>query len=614
MCLSPGAHAHETREKDDPNDVQLSQFKRILTQVFLLPVLALLVTAAVLYWHEQSANATVELIQQSDARVSQTNLITRLIIDQESGLRGYQITGDERFLQPFLEAQQKIPQEFAHLGDTSTTDSQRLYVAQLRDSQRIWEESFARPVIATLRGGGNANDVELNLRGKVLVDAIRAQTQSIIEGAEKRRSDRIALWRQQVRDSVYALVAITLLVGILVGLFVRHRLHQVAQAYRTSLEDLSRHSEEVFQSEQQLRATLDSIGDGVITCDSDGRIAMMNPVAVALTGWPLATAQGRPLQEIFHIVNERTRELVENPVKKVQRLDAIVDLANHSILIRPDATEIHVADSAAPIRDHNGTIAGIVMVFRDVTLARRTQEALLASEKLAVAGRLAATIAHEIHNPLDSVSNLLYLMRSDCTPQESVQFMEMAQQELGRVTQISRAMLGLYRESKEPVPVDLKQMLEEILLLMERRIGDLGVTVSTQLPDQVVVEGFPAELRQVFTNLIINAAEATGKGGLVTVCIQPQLANHAPGGKVDSGATVVIADNGPGISPDVQANLFRPFFTTKGEHGTGLGLWISRGIINKHAGKISFNSDISPARHGTQVSVFLATKPVINAG
>ena len=174
-----------------------------------------------------------------------------------------------------------------------------------------------------------------------------------------------------------------------------------------------------------------------------------------------------------------------DPVSKVKRLNSIVGMANHTILIRKDGTELNIADSGAPIRDQTGDTTGIVLVFRDITMERQTQEALMANEKLAVAGRLAATIAHEIHNPLDSVSNLLYLMRNGASPEESRQFMDMAEQELARVTQISRAMLGLYRESKAPVVVDLKEMLQEILLLMEWRFIELGVTVSTDMPKSI---------------------------------------------------------------------------------------------------------------------------------
>jgi PAS domain S-box-containing protein len=334
-----------------------------------------------------------------------------------------------------------------------------------------------------------------------------------------------------------------------------------------------------------------------------------------LTGWSQSEASGQHLEKVFHIVNETSREAVETPVAKVKRLNRIVGMANHTVLIRKDGTELNIADSGAPIRDQKGETIGIVLVFRDITMERKTQDALVANEKLAVAGRLAATIAHEIHNPLDSVSNLLYLMRNGASPEESNQFMIMAEQELARVTQISRAMLGLYRESKAPVVVNLKEMLQEILLLMERRFIELDVTVSADMPESVSVAAFPAELRQVFTNLITNAAEAASPNGAVKVKLTPQAAGtDATGQKMLAGATVTITDNGTGIAEDVRPHLFQPFFTTKGEHGTGLGLWVSRGIVNKHGGTISLESNISEPTRGTTVNVFLATTPEINAG
>ena len=596
--------------------VNLSQFNSILRQVFLLPVIALLLTAGALYWQIQGANATVNLIQESDARITQATLVSKLLVDEESGLQGYETTSDLRFLQPYLDAQERLQQEFQRLTDIAGSDADQIgYIADLQDKQQTWRDAFAVPLIATVRAGGRTSDVDLNLHGKALMDEIRMDIDNIIHTAEQHRTERIALWHRQVHTMLGALLVLALGIGILIGLFTRSRLHAVSDAYSTSLDVLRRRAEEIFQSEQQLRTTLDSIGDGVITCDAEGRIQMMNPVATHLTGWLQDEAYGRPLEDVFHIVHETTREPVENPVAKVKRLDNVVDLANHTVLLRKDGTELNIADSGAPIRDHTGATTGIVLVFRDITMERRTQDALLANEKLAVTGRLAATIAHEIHNPLDSVSNLLYLMRNGATAEESRQFMDMAEQELARVTQISRAMLGLYRESKAPVLVDLKEMLQEILLLMERRFVDLGVTLSTDLPASISVAAFPAELRQVFTNLMTNAAEAAGRGGEVRVTVSSHSgASSAAGQKRPEGATVVIADNGPGITEDVQSHLFQPFFTTKGEQGTGLGLWVSRGIVNKHGGIIELTSDTSNDSHGTAVSVFLATDPTINAG
>ncbi|HWW24227.1 MAG TPA: CHASE3 domain-containing protein [Edaphobacter sp.] len=596
--------------------MNLSQFNRILRQVFLLPVVALLLTAGALYWQIRGANATVNLIQNSDTRIAQAALIAKLIADEESGLRGYETTLDTRFLQPYVEAEARLQTELRRLDEmTGSNPEQKSLIEDLRNEHQTWRDAFAVPVIATVRAGGQSNDVELNLRGKSQMDEVRNDINAIIRNDEQRRAARIQLWHRQVRSMLVGLIILALSMGILIGLFTRSRLHAVSDAYKTSLDVLNRRAAEIFQSEQQLRTTLDSIGDGVVTCDADGRIQMMNPVAQELTGWSQADANGLPLEEVFCIVHEKTRETMENPVSKVKRLNNIVGVTNHTVLIRKDGTELHIADSGSPIRDQNGRTAGIVLVFRDITRERRTQEALLANEKLAVAGRLAATIAHEIHNPLDSVSNLLYLMRTGVSEEESKHFMDMAEQELARVTQISRAMLGLYRESKAPVQVNLKEMLLEILLLMERRFTDLDVTMHADLPNSVIVDAFPAELRQVFTNLITNAAEAASPGGQVRVSIIPQAEGMgADGLKLQAGATVIIADNGTGVPENVRPHLFQPFFTTKGEYGTGLGLWVSRGIINKHGGNIELDSSTDNGSHGTVVSVFLATKPTINAG
>jgi PAS domain S-box-containing protein len=595
--------------------VNLSQFNRILLQVFLLPVVALLLMAGALYYQIRGANMAVNRIQAADAFIAQTTLVGKLTVDEESGLRGYETTSDTRFLQPFVDAETRLQNEFQKLSQMAVDDEQKRLIADLRSKHQTWRDAFALPIIATVRAGGKTSDVDLNLQGKSLMDDVREDIITIIQSAGRQRTERIALWHQQVRHMLVVLLLLALGMGVLIGLFTRSRLHAVSNAYKNSLDVLKRRAEEIFESEQKLRTTLDSIGDGVITCDSDGRVQMMNPVAQELTGWKQTEATGLPLENVFCIVHETTRKPMENPIAKVKRLNSIVTPVGQTLLLRKNGAELRIADSGAPIRDQTGGTAGMVLVFRDITMERRTQEALLASEKLAVAGRLAATIAHEIHNPLDSVSNLLYLMRTGVTEEESKQFMDMAEQELTRVTQISRAMLGLYRESKAPVHVDLREMMQEILLLMEHRFSELRVTVHTDLPSIVTVDAFPAELRQVFTNLITNAAEAASPGGDVRISISPHYAGIGTNGqRGQSGALVVIADNGPGIADDVRPHLFQPFFTTKGERGTGLGLWVSRGIINKHGGTIDLASNVDESSHGTVVSVFLASKPTISAG
>jgi PAS domain S-box-containing protein len=581
----------------------------------LLPVVALLALAGVLIWQMRSAALTVKNIEDNDSRIANATRIERLTVDEETGLRGYQITADPRFLEPYRNAQQPMDEAIAQ--QLSLVNASGQHIKAFIEEHQTWHTAFAEPLISIIAAGGQATDIDLNLTGSKTMDQMRAHLEAIIAASTTRRNDEIAQWHNQVHRVVVGLIILSMGVGLILGLFARDRLEAVSMAFRRSLDLQRTRAEELFQSEQQLRTTLTSIGDGVIACDAQGNIQMMNLVAQELTGWVESEALHRPLEEIFHIVNETTRQHAENPVEKVKRLNRVVGLANHTVLIRKDGAEVTIDDSGAPIRNEKGELTGVVMVFRDVTIERKTRAALLANEKLAVAGRLAATIAHEIHNPLDSVSNLLYLLQNGSDEEESKQFLQTAQTELARVTQISRAMLSLYRESNAPVHVDLKAMLEDLLLLMERRLHDLGVSAVTELPEEVIIDGFPGELRQVFTNLIANAAEAAGQGGKIIVRVTARPAGPDPADPskgLESGAIIEIIDNGPGIPEDIREHLFQPFFTTKGERGTGLGLWVSMGIIRKHSGSLVLNSQTEGPSRGTTATVFLATKPVINPG
>ncbi len=570
-------------------------------------MLILGVTSGVLYLQILNANRTVALIQRSDQRISQATLAAKLIVDEETGVRGYETTSDRRFLQPYVEAQGQLGTVMAQLdnrpGSPGSDGLPAHGMAALQEAHATWKASFAEPMIADVRAGRTVSDPERNMRGKLLMDFMRGELAGVMQRSEKRRAARIDEWTTQVRWTEFALFGLAIGAGLLIGLFTRSRMRWVSDAYRSSLGDLQRHTEEIFESEQKLRTTITSIGDGVITCDPEGRVQLMNTVAEELTGWTQDQAHRAPLEQIFRIVDETTRLSVENPIEKVRRLNRIVGLSNHTVLINRSGSEIQIADSGAPIRDKEDVIIGFVMVFRDVTLERRTQDALVAQEKLAVAGRLAATIAHEINNPLSSVLDMLYLMRNGVDAQEAKQYMEMAEAELKRVGEIVRAMLGLYRESQVPIAVDLGSTMHDILLLVDRRFAELGVRIVAELPPDVCVMGFPAELRQVFTNLISNAGEAAGRGGEVRVSVSLEV--DGAGQRPIQGAAVTIRDNGPGIEDNILAQLFQPFFTTKGEHGTGLGLWVSRGIVSKHSGRLDLTSSTAAEAHGTTAKVFL---------
>lgn len=577
-----------------------SELDKLLKQSLLLPVLLLLGLAAVLLVEVRATMVASAYEQQSDQTITGLDGLLKLMVDQETGLRGYQVTADPAFLEPYRIAAPQIGQTFDRLnGSFADRPDQQEELAATRSEYDQWS-GYASRVLLRMSTHEDTSSAELNFEGKRHMDSVRAHFGDMIDRAALRRDARAARLRSQVYRIVATTVGLTGLLGLLLGWLTRSQLHRVSAAYGELLRAEQQRAEQLYESRQSYYTTLQSIGDGVIVCDADGRVNFMNQVAQDLCGMTLENATTAPLAKVFNIVNEATRLIVENPVDKVRRLNTVVGLANHTLLLRPDGTEINIDDSGAPIRDQQGNLTGIVLVFRDITEQRKTAQALLANEKLAVAGRLSATIAHEIHNPLDSVANLLYLLSTHPTAENTQRYLDLAMQELTRVTQISRTMLSLYREAKAPVPIDLKDLLESVLVLMERKLHDAGIQLALEMPEAIQVEGFPAELRQVFTNLIANAAEASGPGTCITICLRAS--------DEEGGAIVEISDRGAGIPEDVQTKLFAPFFTTKGENGTGLGLWVSRGIVKKHGGSLEVISSTDAGEHGTTMRVFLPAK------
>lgn len=238
-----------------------------------------------------------------------------------------------------------------------------------------------------------------------------------------------------------------------------------------------------------------------------------------------------------------------------------------------------------PVRPGGIHVRWVGMVMTEVTSRVRAEEAMRRSEKLAAAGRLAASIAHEINNPLESVTNLLYLLRHHPSlDAEAAEFAVIAQKELARVSEITQQTLRFYRSSSRPETVRLAEVINSVLALHAARIQGANIRVERKLDPDAELFGFTGELRQVLANLVGNAADAMPKGGSLHV----RLSRCKAAGK--QGISVVVADTGTGMSPEVRRRIFEPFYTTKEATGTGLGLWISDEIITKHRGKMFVRS------------------------
>jgi PAS domain S-box-containing protein len=587
--------------------VNLREFRRILRQTLFVPIALLLLLAGFFLAQLARFSESLHAIDHSDRITTQIVALEKSILDQETGMRGYELTDDPVMLAPYTAGMAPIQRGFADLrNELAGNEAQEQQLATLYDRYQIWL-SRAQRMIA--KDPALINNPQIHQQNKLMMDSIREVTGEMLMGEEVRRNALSARAPDVEHSEFISVVAAALFVGIVVALFTRQRLRTVSNSYTAALKEVEQRSREVHESRQWFQTTLESIGDAVIACDIQGRIEFLNAVAMGLTGWTSREAMGRPLEEVFHIIHEGTREPAENPVEQVRREKKVVGLANHTALISRHSKEFLIEDSAAPIVDEKGEMTGIVLVFHDVTEQRRTEGALISGEKLAVAGRLAASIAHEIHNPLDSVANLLYLLREEQDETRRGQYLRMAEQELGRTMQISRTMLSLYREPKAPIQIDVREMIEGVLLLLERRIAQQQVEVKTEFNEQCVVEGFPAELRQVVTNVLINGIEAAGSKGRLRISVEAAPAEEFS----EVGAMIEVADSGPGITNGAAARLFQPFFTTKGEHGTGLGLWVSMGIVQKHGGTIRLVNCGDGEYRGACARIYLPTKTLARA-
>ncbi len=589
--------------------LKLDQFRGQLRKTVALPVAALLLLVGALSLQLRGTTNILFDVERTDEMMADTQTLLRYIIDAETGMRGFQITRDRTFLQSYLDAQPYIDGLLQTLPGRIADPTLQSQVQQLTASYTQWRNNFAIPLLEASRSSVIFNDPGFNLTGKQEMDSIRKQCDEILRRENDSRTRGSQSARSQVRSTLIVTLLMALILGVALAGTTRESLYTVSDAYKHTLSELHSKTNAIAFEARRLETTLQAIGDGVIVCDAEGRVERINPVAQILTGWTQKEALGVPLETIFRLVNEETRKSVESQATKVKRLGSVSSLASHTILIARDGTECQIEDSVAPIRDEYGVLTGIVLVFRDVTQQRRSEDALQASQKLAMAGRLSATIAHEIHNPLDSVANLLYLLQQKPSAEEADHYLDLARQEIARVTQISRTMLSLYRESRIPVRVELKDLLQGLLLLINPRLAAQRITCEINLPTPVTIEGFPSELRQVFNNLIDNAAEAAGNDGEVRIELRAQPATFQPSGSsTPVGAIVEIADNGPGIPADTLPHLFQPFFTTKGQQGTGLGLWVSRGIVEKHGGTITVETETEGERHGSVLRVFLPEK------
>jgi PAS domain S-box-containing protein len=402
-----------------------------------------------------------------------------------------------------------------------------------------------------------------------------------ISGVHLTDSDKIQGYRSGAVDYISVPVVPEVLLSK-IGIFVElHRKTRLLESLNSELERrVEERTEELRKSEEQFRLRAELIelaSDAIIVRDMDGLIQFWNAGAEALYGWRRQEMLGQDMHRILQTVFPVAREEVEAALREGGSWQG------HLTQKTKNGSEIIVA-CRKTLNDEGGAV---LEVGRDITAQLRAEEALREAERLAAMGRVAGIIAHEINNPLAAITNIFYLLRNHPSLDTDAQgFAKLAEQELDRVSHITRQTLSFYRESKQPISVHLSELIESVLSLQENALQANRITVKRKYAASSLVRGFPVELRQVFLNLVINASHAMPEGGILGIRIR-EVTDWT---KLERRASISILDTGIGIRSEDAVRLFEPFFSTKSTKGTGLGLWISKGIVQKYDGRISFRS------------------------
>jgi PAS domain S-box-containing protein len=691
-------------------------FNRALVLTIGVPILLMTVFAATLLWAIDQLIAADRAVQHTGQVIAESFETQKLILDMETGVRGYLNTGDSQFLEPYRGALSAVDPALNQLESLVHGDGKEIaQLSRIRNSLQSWR-IFAEDAILKRSTRAAAGAEIDSTRGKTLMDDIRGEFSSIVSVEKERRSSYLASSRQSGRFASRLGILLALSVAIIIAIFAGHQLFAVSRSYEDALSRADVLSQEMGEREAHFRVLAEAIPQMVWTAAADGTPEYFNQGWLDYVGAPRFSRQpwlervhpedqnpaniawrsclrtgrafavelrlrnsmgayrwhlGRalPLRDehgsiirwlgTFTDIDDqkcaedaliRLAAIVESSedaifskdlqgyVKSWNRgaekmygysaseiigqhvsvlasperrneIDAMLEVLRHgesiehveTVRLRKDGTPVEVSLTISPIRTSTGVITGASTIARDVTKRNQAAEALRKTEKLAATGRLAGTMAHEINNPLEAVTHLLYLIeKSGCLDEKTRDYARVATGEVNRIGHIAKQALGFYREAAAPVNVNIADLIDNVVRLYLAAAQNKGVRIETQLETQDTVPAYPGEMRQVVSNLIVNAVDAVPRGGMIKVRVK-----HGRDWKSRRlGIRVLVSDDGAGIPAVSRSHIFEPFFTTKGERGTGVGLWVSQGVVEKHNGSIRMKSSTGE-RHGTTFAVFL---------
>jgi PAS domain S-box-containing protein len=343
----------------------------------------------------------------------------------------------------------------------------------------------------------------------------------------------------------------------------------------------------------ELAAIVASSDDVILSKNLDGIITSWNDAATRVLGYTAGEMIGTSILKLIpeHLHSDE-KTIIEN-IRAGRRLEHF-----ETVRLTKSGQLLDVSITVSPVKDALGRVIGASKILRDISTRKRMERSLLQAEKIAATGRMAATIAHEINNPLEAVMNLLFLLRPKVSDEDGLNYLATAESELGRVSHIAKQTLGYYREHAAASVASLAEIAEHAITIYEPRCTAAGIAVEKSLLSSRKVVLRRGEMMQVISNLIVNAIYAMPGGGTLSISVS-DTTNPA------DGVALNVADNGAGIAQDVLPKVFDAFFTTRATVGTGIGLFIAKNFIEGHGGQISIESHTQPEKHGTTVRIFL---------
>ena len=353
---------------------------------------------------------------------------------------------------------------------------------------------------------------------------------------------------------------------------------------------------EAEQAQRHLAAIVESSDDAIIGKDLNEIVTSWNSGAEKMFGYSAKEMIGRPITTIIPPELQEGKERFLETLGQGEQVEHF-----ETVRLTKSGERIDVSLTISPVRDDAGRVVGASKTARDITQQKKTEQALRTNERLASVGRLAATVAHEINNPLEAVTNLVYLAKHSAALHDARKFLNAVEEELDRISHITKQTLGFYRETIAPSAVRAGEILKPLISVLGMRARNRGIEIRPEIRQDPEIYAVAGEIRQLIANLLSNSIDAVDSGGLIRIRID---ANRLKG---PTGIRITIADSGRGIPPSARSKLFEPFFTTKKDVGTGLGLWVCTNIVQRHHGSIRVKSSTTPGRSWTVFSVFLPT-------